>query len=84
MNLNGDEVMERLVSFLQNELGLEIDTSDIDYDSTELNLDSIDTVQLIFFLEKTFEISVPSFSITTQNFSNLKSLVALVMECKDQ
>lgn len=74
------DVLEKLTQFVVDEL-LHGDGADLDATTPLLELailDSMGVHQLIAFVERAFQIEVPSSDLTPQNLRDLRSIAAMV------
>ncbi len=73
------EVKQQLKDFFVNNLG--VDPSDLEYDTIlfgeGIGLDSIDSIELISFIDDTFGVSTSG--IDKANFKNIDSLAAYIV-----
>ena len=84
MTSNDDSVIETLKRIMVDDLDLDLAYEDIDEDvplfEGGLALDSVVVVELISFIEKRFNITLPEEMLTLDAFKNLRSMAQAVGE----
>lgn len=82
INLSKNEMNERLIIYVQDEL-LEDDDEQIDANTDLIMggvIDSLDIVHLITFVQNEFNIRIPPMDVTVENFSSIEAITDYIQE----
>lgn len=75
-------IQEQVLNFLQSDMG--VDTDNVSFDQaifTSNLLNSIEVIEMIVFLEKTFSIKIPAFEVSLEMLDTVNLITKYVEKC---
>ena len=70
-----------LLNFLKSNIVDKSVNADLDTSFQSLKIDSLSTVEMILFLERKYQITIPESELIPENFRSVKTLAACAYRC---
>jgi len=78
MEMTKREIEEKLIDGISGIMSLERSSVDVDLPFKELGLDSLGFVEMLVFIEKTFNLNMVETDLTKKDFETLNSLATFL------
>jgi acyl carrier protein len=80
-NVSIEEMENQLLHFLKSNIVDQSINPDANTTFQSLKIDSLSTVEMILFLERKYQVTIPETELIPDNFKSVKTLVACAYQC---
>jgi acyl carrier protein len=80
-NVSIEEIENQLLHFLKSNIIDKSVEANKDIPFQTLKIDSLSTVEMILFLERKYQVTIPEHELVPDNFKSVKTLAACALRC---
>jgi acyl carrier protein len=80
-NISIEEVEANLLNFLRSNIVDQSVVADVNTSFQVLKIDSLSIVEMILFLERKYQVTIPETELVPENFKSVKTLAACAHRC---
>jgi acyl carrier protein len=80
-NVSIEEIENQLLHFLKSNIIDKSVEANKDISFQTLKIDSLSTVEMILFLERKYQVTIPEHELVPDNFKSVKTLATCALRC---